>query len=125
MYGPVLYILLNGELNMSPGKAAAQTAHAVAALHSQYGIDDFMDEHRRTVIVLEAENEQQLKNLETYLYQAEIRVATYIDEGVNEVSPYSVTALAAGPIAIDDEETRAIFGPFPLYGNNKKRWWKL
>jgi peptidyl-tRNA hydrolase len=124
MNGPVLYVLLNGELNMSPGKAAAQTAHVVASLHSQHGINDFMDEYQRTVIVLEAENQQQLKNLETYLYQMEIRVATYIDEGVNEVSPYSVTALAAGPLAADDLEMREIFKPFPLYGKQKKKWWQ-
>lgn len=125
----VLYVVINGELNMSAGKAAAQTAHAVASLHKHFGIGEFANKAKRTVIVLEAINQQQMDNLEDYLYQVGIPSASYIDEGYNEVAPYSVTALAIGPVAEGDRE---LFGMFPLYGRRKllpvseykkTKWW--
>jgi peptidyl-tRNA hydrolase len=112
---PFIYVLLNGELNMSPGKAAAQAVHAVGSLHRHFGIKDFSARIQRTVIILEAENQQQMDNLQSYLNELDIPTGSYIDEGVNEISPYSVTALAVGPIAGEDVETRAIFKAFPLF----------
>ena len=63
---PILYVILNKELNMSAGKAAAQTAHAVAMLGNFNNA--FIDFNKRTVIVLEAENEAQIRNLNEYLF---------------------------------------------------------
>lgn len=117
MKNPVIYIVINGELKMSPGKAAAQAVHASMTLGVNT-IAQFASQYKRTVIVLEAKNAEQIKNLEEYLSMSEIDADYYIDEGVNEVGAYSITALAAGVIAADDEETRAIFEAFPLYGGH-------
>jgi len=117
---PIVYVVLNGELNMSPGKAAAQAVHASSMLPS---IGKFGKYLVRTVITLEAKNTQQILNLHTYLKKASVPSDYYIDEGVNEVGAYSVTALAVGPMRMSDEEARAILKPFPLFGK-KKKWWK-
>lgn len=111
---PIIYVILNKELNMSAGKAAAQTAHAVAMLGNFN--NSFIDFNLRTVIVLEAENEAQIRNLNEYLFNEGLSSYYYIDEGANEVGPYSVTAMAVEPIAFNDETRRKIFAPFRLYG---------
>lgn len=118
MDNPFIYIVINGELKMSPGKAAAQAVHAAAMLQ---GIHDFSREIKRTVIVLEAKNTQQLMNLRGYLSALNIPSEYYIDEGVNEVDVYSVTALAVGPIEADDLEKREILAPFPLFPKKEKK----
>lgn len=112
MKNPVLYVILNGELKMSPGKAAAQAVHSALMLNGN-SKEDFLSDYRRTVIVLEAKNSEQIKNLYTYLDETEVDANYYIDEGENEVDPYSVTALAA--FVGDNEELRAMFEGFPLY----------
>lgn len=117
MKNPVIYIILNGELKMSPGKAAAQAVHAAMML-SEATHEAFLSDYKRTVVVLEAKDTQQLKNLSYYLESTNLDCEYYIDEGVNEVSAYSATALAVGPIEADDTETRAMFESFPLYKGN-------
>ena len=120
MKNPIIYIILNGELKMSPGKACSQTAHAVMMLN-ETSKSDFMSDTKRTVIVLEAKNAEQIKNLATYLGESRIDCTYYIDEGINEVDAYSVTALAVGPIESTDEEKREIFEAFPLFGDKKNK----
>lgn len=117
MKHPILYIVLNGELKMSPGKAAAQTAHAVAMFSANAHID-FLSHYKRTVIVLEAKDAMQIQNLDMYLSDTDIEADYYIDEGKNEVDAFSITALAAGPIEYDDEELRSIFEDLPLYNGH-------
>ncbi len=123
MDNPFIYIFINGELKMSAGKATAQAVHALAELSNHQGLSPFASQTKRTVIVLEAKNQQQIDNLQAYLSELEIDAATYIDEGHNEVEAYSVTAMAVGPIDEDDFEKRDIFAAFPLYPA-KKRWFK-
>jgi len=120
---PVLYVVLNGELGMSPGKAAAQATHAAMLLEGNYdGI--FVSGYKRTVVVLEAENGETLKNLLEYCQGAEIFAAYYVDEKSEEGKPYQITALAVEPIAHDDEEKRSVFKDFPLYGTSSKSVWQ-
>lgn len=120
MTDPLIYIVLNGELNMSPGKAAAQAVHAAMMLENEYK-GRFADKVRRTVIVLDAKNSEQIKNLHAYLWNNNIFSAYYVDEGMNEVDAYSVTALAVEPIEADDETKREIFESFSLHGNTGNR----
>lgn len=126
MNNPYIYVILNGELKMSPGKAAAQVAHALGSLHKEFGINTWSNEVKRTVIILEAKDGEQMDNLWSYLDSLDIPVADYIDEGVNEITPYSTTAMAIGPIEATDEETRSIFAPFPLFPAKpqKRRWFR-
>ena len=84
-----MYVLVNTELGMSIGKTAAQVAHAVARIRS--------NKVPHTVIVLEATTEQ-LHNLHQYLNDRNVQSHLYIDEGVNEIEPFSVTALAVEPL---------------------------
>ena len=122
MENPVLYVVLNGELNMSSGKAAAQAVHAAMLLEGNYdGL--FVAGYKRTVVVLEAKDGETLKNLLEYLQGAGIFASYYIDENP-ENKPYQVTALAVEPIAYDDEEKRSIFEEFPLYGSSAKSIWR-
>jgi len=113
---PILYVVLNKELNMSAGKAAAQAVHAAMMLQGVAGSNQFADNYRRTVVVLEAENSEQIRNLHEYLKSARIYSQYYIDEGVNEISAYSITALAVVPFDASDEQKREIFAPFNLFG---------
>lgn len=115
---PIIYIILNGECNMSAGKAAAQATHAAMLLEDNYD-GSFAAHYKRTVIVLEAKNSDQIKNLAVYLDGAGIFNDYYIDEGKNEVDAYSVTALVVEPIAHDDTEKRKIFHDLPLFGYKK------
>lgn len=117
MKNPVIYIILNGELKMSPGKAAAQAVHAAMML-SANSKKEFLSDYKRTVVVLEAKNANQIKNLYAYLEDTDLDCDYYIDEGVNEVDAYSVTALAVGLIESTDEETRSMFSQFPLFTGN-------
>lgn len=119
----ILYIVINKELKMSAGKAASQAVHAAMLL--QENALSFANNYKRTVIVLEAENSEQIRNLEEYLESAGVFCMHYIDEGVNEVGPYSITALAAEPIDEDETEKREIFEQFNLfsgeYGSRQER----
>ncbi len=124
MANKILYVVLNGELKMSAGKAAAQAVHAVTCLEGAVGTHQFTDEPRRTVIILEAKNGEQLNNLYEYLKGTDLYAKRYIDEGVNEVSPFSVTALAVAPFDDDDEEKREVFRGLPLFPKKKKGWFK-
>lgn len=111
---PVLYVILNGELQMSPGKGAAQAVHAAMLLEGNYdGL--FVSGYKRTVVVLEAQDGETIKNLLEYLQGAGIFAAYYVDELSEKKTPYQVTALAVEPIPYDDEEKRSIFADFPLF----------
>lgn len=116
MPNEIVYVLINGELDMSAGKAAAQAVHAAAMLKN---IGSFGKQVQRTVIILEAENTQQLLNLHLYLSRTGLESQYYIDEGVNEVDAYSITALAVGPIWSEDKEERELLASFPLFPSNK------
>jgi peptidyl-tRNA hydrolase len=113
METPILYVILNKELNMSAGKAAAQTAHAVASLGKN--LIWFGEKNRRTVVVLQAENQSQMENLWEYLNKEGLKAEYYIDEGENEVPAYSMTAMAVEPFYDDDRNMRAIFEGFRLF----------
>jgi len=114
MKNPIIYIILNGELKMSPGKACSQSVHASMMLNAN-SKSDFLSDKKRTVIILEAKSTEQIKNLFIYLDDDDIDCDYYVDEGKNEVDAYSVTALAVGPIAYDDTEKREMFEAFPLF----------
>ncbi len=120
---PILYIILNGELKMSPGKGAAQAVHAAMMLET--GASQlFKDKYERTVIILEAKNSEALRNLHEYLKTANIYSKYYIDERSEKGDPYQLTALAVDIFDIEDTDKRSIFSGFSLFGRKKKKWWK-
>lgn len=114
MDNPILYIILNKELNMSPGKASAQAVHAAMMLESKCR-DSFTAQYRRTVVILEAQGREQLDGISDYLHDAGIYHEYYTDEGINEVEAFSFTALAVEPIEASDEKKREIFSSLKLF----------
>lgn len=125
MNNPVLYIILNGSLNMSSGKASAQAVHAAMMMQEEYR-NKFLGDYVRRVIVLEASGREQMDGIADYLHDAGIHYEYYIDECVNEVQAFSMTAMIVEPFASDDVKLREIFSKLPLYGKNKKKinFWK-
>jgi peptidyl-tRNA hydrolase len=121
MENPILYVILNKSLQMSPGKAAAQAVHAAMMLEHKYR-DLFLSKTRRTVIVLEASGREQLDGIADYLADAGMDYEYYTDEGVNEVSAFSLTALAVEPIDADDKEKRKIFESLRLFNGDYTDW---
>lgn len=122
MNNPVLYVILNKSLKMSSGKAATQAVHAAMMISAKYS-EEFLCDYKRTVIILEAKNRDQMDGISDYLSDAGIEYEYYIDEGVNEVDSFSLTSLAVEPIESDDWQKREIFSGLSLYGK-KKQFWK-
>lgn len=101
---------------MGIGKAAAQASHAVVmAMASCQNMKDWTDSPHRTIIVLEARNEEHIRNVELYLLQRNIKTTKIIDEGVNETEPHVVTALSTGVLDKDDEYLQKTMSTFKLY----------
>ena len=97
----VMYIVINEDLNMSPGKIGAHTAHAAFdylleiydKLDVEYGtfwsfVGDYK-KHGDTIIVLKAHEKDLLK------WESEGYVAVR-DRGLTEVEPDSITAVCLG-----------------------------
>lgn len=120
---PFLYVIANKGLHMSAGKLAAQVGHAVAlsmAAQSSYKLDMWQDSIHRTLIVLEAENNEQLANIVDYLRYRDFKTHIVVDEGVNEITPFSVTAVASDVLDKNDYRVGLAFGSFPLYTDKIK-----
>lgn len=119
---PVVYIFLNKSLGMSVGKAAAQAVHAameVGRLCENFsGI--WTNVAQRTVIVLEARDENHMKNIQDYLFDRGFDTHRIIDEGVNEIDPHVWTALATEVLEKDDEQVVNSFSTFNLYRDKVK-----
>lgn len=135
MTKPVIYVVVNKALNMTPGKMAAQVGHAVAGLMGQAPVDDggaWLDFDQRWLIVLQADNGEQIINLSGYLRERMVTHFCVVDEGVNEIPPFSLTALAAGILDKDGPDA-ALLAPLKLYRHPKpapptfrqwfKYWW--
>lgn len=117
-FNPVIYIFLNKSLGMSVGKAAAQSAHAAvfAAAESDESQQKLwrVSPHK-TIIVLEARDEQHLRNIQVYLQQRGFISNTIVDEGVNEIDPHTITALSSAILDKNQENVSLTFSTFSLY----------
>ena len=125
-----LYVLVNGSLKMSKGKVASQVAHAIAKMAANdkklnrlaaMGEDD-----PSRVVILEAKDGEQMRNLKEYLEEQKFAIGCYVDEGNYETDPFSMTALAIQPINKAqfgrEEDLAEMLEPFPLFGKKKHRW---
>jgi len=105
---------------MSAGKVAAQAAHATAQLFGSIAAEDaigkwIMAPHK-TVIVLEARDQQHLTNIDMYMYNRGIECRQVIDEGANEVPSHSMTALIS-PVMDKNDETDKLMSTFNTYSD--------
>jgi len=92
-------IIMNKSLGMRTGKVAAQACHASvkAALLSSLSVYSAWDEQGHKKIVLWAENVEKLANIANEAAKYHTPTALIVDQGLTQVEPDSVTALAIGP----------------------------
>lgn len=124
---PVIYVVANKGLSMSPGKLAAQVGHAVAGVFAGYQPanipedDPFPSRFRGSpavaweaphqwLIVLEGQDGEHLFWISEYLRSRNIKCHRVVDEGVNEVRPFSLTALGVEILDKDSPEAAYLSG---------------
>lgn len=108
-------IVARGDLDLGPGKLAAQVAHgAVSAADAADRAmrDDWVAAGQRKV-VLRAPDERALHDLEAMAVADGLPTALITDAGHTELNPGTVTVLAIGPAAADAID--AVTGELPLY----------
>ena len=103
---------------MSVGKASAQAAHAavIATINSsEKGRQVWLKSIHKTIIVLEARDDNHIIKLKQYLSDRGIRLHEIIDEGVNEIDPHTTTALASNILDKEAVEVIQAFSTFNLF----------
>lgn len=129
---PAMYIFLNKGLGMSTGKSAAQAAHAaveaailsdeLGSRHPAYG--EIVREWRVGLhykkLVMEARDENHMRNIKNYLEDRGFSCKMIIDEGLTEIAPHQVTALGVQIVDKNDPHVRATFSTFELYKDEAK-----
>jgi PTH2 family peptidyl-tRNA hydrolase len=108
-------IVMRKDLGMSPGKLAAQAAHA-SLLSYNITPDNLRREWNcsgTTKIVLSVYDEHSIITLYKLAVAAYLPCAIVCDEGVTEVEPGTITGMAIGPAL--KTEIDAITGALELY----------
>jgi peptidyl-tRNA hydrolase, PTH2 family len=92
-------IVVRKDLKLSPGKLAAQVAHASVEAYRKSGSreKDAWEGDGSKKVVLKAENEAELFSLQEAARRAKLPGAIIRDAGRTEVEPGTVTALGIGP----------------------------
>ncbi|MFB6354519.1 MAG: peptidyl-tRNA hydrolase Pth2 [Halobacteriales archaeon] len=108
-------IVARADLGMSPGKLAAQVAHA--SLSASERADEAAKREwkrgGRTKVVLKAPDERTLYDRKEEAEAAGLPTALVTDAGRTQLDPGTVTALAVGPAG--DEAVDAVTGDLSLY----------
>lgn len=112
---PTIYIFINKSLEMSPGKVASQAVHAAFKAATLHNLNDWHSAPTQTVLIMEARDEMHIRNIGIYLRDRGVNVYPIIDEGVNEIDPHVVTAVATDVVDKGDERTQEIFSSFKTY----------
>jgi peptidyl-tRNA hydrolase len=118
MSNPVMYIFANRGLGMSPPKLAAQVAHAAVeatTISDPKLLSAWHSGGHYTKIVLLAEDEAQITNIDTYLQERGFKTAPIIDEGRTEIKAFSKTALGVAVVDKDDQHVKDTFSSFKIY----------
>lgn len=134
---PARYLFVNRGLGMSPGKIAAQAAHAETLAAHDYHlgpasendkawIDNqralyhkwFSDGHYAKY-VMKADDSTQMFTIERYLMDRGFVTYTVIDEGHTEDTYMVPTAMSVELVDKDDERTASIFSNFRMYREKK------
>lgn len=133
---PVRYIFINRGLGMSPGKIAAQAAHAegLAQHDFHYGRErdsgewyepqavlyrEWINSGHYTKLAMLAQDTEHLYTIERYLKERGYKTYLVIDEGRTEIAAHSPTALAVELVDKDDERVQQHFGDFKVYKEKK------
>lgn len=128
---PVMYIIANRGAEMSPGKLAAQVAHAAVEAYRMSDrklIDAWYEGGHHTKIVLAVDTEDALQNAATYIRERGFDCKEIIDEGRTEIKPFTMTAVGVEILNKDNPHVAATFESFRTYkpllqAKPKKRFW--
>lgn len=124
---PVMYIFINKGLGMSPGKMAAQAAHAACLSmfdNVSYNVAEeeyirifraWWDSGHYTKLVLELPDSERMDSAERYLNDRGFNTFMVVDEGRTEDTFFQKTAMAAQLVDKNDDKVKAAFGSFKLY----------
>jgi peptidyl-tRNA hydrolase len=124
---PAMYIFINEGLKMSPGKVAAQAAHAgVEAYRLSYEQSKSSETYNRLLdkwfvglhykkLVLRARDSEHMLTIDRYLQDRGFPTALIVDEGLTEIDAHSPTALGVPVVDKDDPHTAATFSTFELW----------
>ncbi len=110
-------IVVREDLEMSPGKMAAQVAHASlsAAENSRKEKEDWYEswkEEQQKKVVVKVSSEEKLKSLKEEADGLNLPNHLISDAGLTELDPGTTTALAVGPGPT--EEIDKVTGDLPL-----------
>lgn len=120
---PVMYIFANRGLGMSPGKLAAQVAHAAVEafrISDKDLVDAWYVGKHHTKLVMEARDTEHLLSIERYLNERGFQTTLIIDEGRTEIPPHTPTALGIEIVDKTDPDVQASFGDFISYKERPK-----
>lgn len=129
---PVMYIFANSSLGMSPGKLAAQVAHAAVEAYrltpAEMAKEWYKGGHY-TKLVMDGGDEQSLQTIHQYLQRRDFKLQLIIDEGRTEIKPFTLTAIGVEIVDKDDEHTAMTFASFrtlkPPKRVKRTRWQRL
>lgn len=108
-------IVARGDLDLGPGKLAAQVAHGAvsAADAADRAVRDEWIAGGQRKVVLRGRDERELDDLEAMAVAHNLPTALITDAGRTELEPGTVTVLAIGPAP--EVEIDAVTGELPLY----------
>ncbi|MGQ9469683.1 MAG: peptidyl-tRNA hydrolase Pth2 [Nitrososphaerales archaeon] len=110
-------IVVRADLNMSPGKVAAQACHACLEAYekARRRKDGYWKEWRKEgakKVVLKVKSLEELLELERKAKRLKLPYALIVDKGLTEVPPNTPTALGVGPST--SESIDKVTGHLPL-----------
>lgn len=120
MIDPTMYIVVNRGLGMSPGKLAAQAAHAAVEAYRITPAGSnllrlwYRSGHYKKIVLL-GKNEGHMRNIYDYLTDRDIACVKIIDEGRTEIDSLSLTALGCELVDKSDPHIAGTFSAFELY----------
>lgn len=113
-----MYIFVNSQLGMSPGKLAAQASHAAVEGYQLSRADIvsawYTGGHYKK-LVMDGGDALSLMTIERYLRDRDFKTRLIIDEGRTEIAPFQATAVGVEIVDKDDPHVAATFGEFRLY----------
>jgi PTH2 family peptidyl-tRNA hydrolase len=113
-----MVIVARKDLKLSPGKLAAQVAHAAvdcafkAKRHQPDVFDAWYDEGQKKVVV-KADSERALFEVKLAAERAGLTTALITDAGHTEIAPGTITVLGVGPGR--EIDVAKVTGHLPLY----------
>jgi peptidyl-tRNA hydrolase len=120
---PTMYLILNRSLGMSAGKIAAQASHAAVKAYrisDPKMIDKWYLGNHYTKIVLMADDETQLSNMQEYIEVRGFKTQMIIDEGRTEIPAFTKTALGIEIVDKSDPHVQETFSEFKIYKEVKE-----